>query len=395
MTGKRTSKPSRRSVLKGLAAGGAAAASTQFGLFNINHAWSQDVHWDGEPFDAGGATFILGEWGGFWEEFVRGAMLENFEKTYNCNVAYDSSWPWFPKYVAGGPQDPAFHMCNWNLPEMMKTARAGDYFLPIEDIKANVPNAADCWDFAFANGIGVTWAFGQYAYVYRTDLVDPAPADFKSFWEDRFAGNRATYITSNTLQMVFFITANVAWGEGPEDMDAGFDAMRRAMPMKISDFTGNMQTLVERGEVHLGVQWEGEVYLQMDKGISVAPGDLGGAQADPDPDQDHQPLFRADAEEACAGADERDARSRLSGEVRRHVLFAPDQRHGGGGGQPREQGRGQPGRRHGRSLDPRLELVSRQRGRHRRDHQRDLRRLIRTCRLPERGSACRTSSFRA
>ena len=271
MTGKRISKPSRRTVLKGLAAGGAAAASTQFGLFNINHAWSQDVHWDGEPFDAGGATFILGEWGGFWEEFVRGAVIENFEKTYNCTIAYDSSWPWFPKYVASGPQDPAFHMCNWNLPEMMKTARAGDYFLPIEDIKANVPHAADCWDFAFANGIGVTWAFGQYAYVYRTDLVDPAPADFKSFWEDRFAGNRATYITSNTLQMVFFITANAAWGEGPEDMDAGFDAMRRAMPMKISDFTGNMQTLVERGEVHLGVQWEGEVYLQMDKGISVAP----------------------------------------------------------------------------------------------------------------------------
>ena len=259
-------------MLKGIAAGGAAAAaSTQFGLFNINHAWSQDVHWDGEPFDAGGATFILGEWGGFWEEFVRGAVLENFEKTYNCTVAYDSSFPWFPKYVASGPQDPAFHMCNWNLTDMMKTARAGDYFLPIEDIKANVPHAADCWDFAFANGIGVTWAFGQYAYVYRTDLVDPAPADFKSFWEDRFAGNRATYITSNTLQMVFFLTASVAWGSGPEDMDAGFDAMRRAMPMKISDFTGNMQTLVERGEVHLGVQWEGEVYLQMDKGISVAP----------------------------------------------------------------------------------------------------------------------------
>ena len=272
MTVKRTSKPSRRSVLKGIAAGGAAAAaSTQFGLFNINHAWSQDVHWDGEPFDAGGATFILGEWGGFWEEFVRGAVLENFEKTYNCTVAYDSSFPWFPKYVASGPKDPAFHMCNWNLTDMMKTARAGDYFLPIEDIKANVPHAADCWDFAFANGIGVTWAFGQYAYVYRTDLVDPAPADFKSFWEDRFAGNRATYITSNTLQMVFFLTASVAWGSGPEDMDAGFDAMRRAMPMKISDFTGNMQTLVERGEVHLGVQWEGEVYLQMDKGISVAP----------------------------------------------------------------------------------------------------------------------------
>ena len=165
MTGKRTSKPSRRTVLKGLAAGGAAAASTQFGLFNINHAWSQDVHWDGEPFDAGGATFTLGEWPGFWEEFVRDAQLNEFEKTYNCKIAYDGSWPWFPKYVASGPQDPAFDMCNWNLPEMMKTARAGDYFVPIDEIKANVPNAADCWDFAFGNGIGVTWAFGQYAYV--------------------------------------------------------------------------------------------------------------------------------------------------------------------------------------------------------------------------------------
>ena len=36
--------------------------------------------------------------------------------------------------------------------------------------------------------------------------------------------------------------------------------MRDAMPAKISDFTGNMQTLVERGEVQIGVQWEGECY---------------------------------------------------------------------------------------------------------------------------------------
>ena len=30
-----------------------------------------------------------------------------------------------------------------------------------------------------------------------------------------------------------------------------------------------MQTLVESGEVQIGVQWEGECYLQMDKGIPV------------------------------------------------------------------------------------------------------------------------------
>ena len=261
----------RRDVLKAGAAVGAVAASTNFGVFNINHAWSQDVHWDGQPFDAGGASVIVGEWPGFWEEFVRENMMNEFEKTYNCKIEYDGSWPWMSKYFASGPKEPAFHTCNWNIKELTQTARAGDYFMPVDEIKASVPNAADCWDFAFETGLGVTWAFGQYCYVWRDDLVDPPIDDFKDFWRDSLSGNRATYITANSLQMTFFMTASSVWGENEFDMEAGFDAMRRAMPMKVSDFTGNMQTLVERGEVHCGVQWEGEVYFQQDKGIPVQP----------------------------------------------------------------------------------------------------------------------------
>ena len=277
MTDRKTDKGkrfSRRDILKGSAAvgaTGAVAASTKFGLFNINHAWSQDVHWDGQPFDAGGATVTIGEWGGFWEEFVRAQMMDEFEKTYNCKIAYDSSWPWIAKLVAGGAQDPAYDTCNWNLKEMIETARVGDFFMDIEEVKANVPNANDCWDFAFDNGVGVTWAFGQYAYVYRHDLVEVPIDSFKSFWDASLAGNRATYITSNSLQMTFFLMSSLVWGADQYDTEAGFDAMRRAMPMKISDFTGNMQTLVERGEVHCGVQWEGEVYFQMDKDVPVKP----------------------------------------------------------------------------------------------------------------------------
>ncbi len=259
----------RRGLLKGGA--GALALAGSVNLFNINHAWSEDVIWDGEPFDAGGATLRLNEWGGFWEEAMRKSIIDEFEKTYNCAVAYDSSFPWFPKYVASGPEDPAFHVGNWNLNEIIKLSRIGDFFLSVDELKENVPNAADVWDFAFGSQLGITWGFGQYAYAWRTDLVDPAPTDFKSFWDERLADKRATYITSNGLQQVFFMTASAEWGSGPDDMEAGFDAMRRAMPMKISDFTGNMQTLVERGEVEMGVQWEGEVFLQMDKGIPVAP----------------------------------------------------------------------------------------------------------------------------
>ena len=49
---------SRRTLLQGTATAAAAAS-----VFNINHAWSKDVVWDGKPFDANdrftGGLYIL------------------------------------------------------------------------------------------------------------------------------------------------------------------------------------------------------------------------------------------------------------------------------------------------------------------------------------------------
>ena len=61
-------KHSRRSILKGGAALGACGNVPN--MFYINHAWAQDVVYDGGVFDAGGATLNVAEWGGGWEEFV-------------------------------------------------------------------------------------------------------------------------------------------------------------------------------------------------------------------------------------------------------------------------------------------------------------------------------------
>lgn len=230
---------------------------------------TREVYYEGEIFDAGGAVLRLGDWGGFWEEMQRKHLLNQFEKDFNCKIEYDSSWPWFPKFSAGGPKNPPLDVANWNHPELFKTARAGDYFVPIDELIANIPNAKDLWPFATRNGIGITYAFSQFGYAYRKDMVDPPPTKFADFWEERFAGKRGTYITSNTLQMVFFIMASLVFGKDEKDIEAGFKAMERAMPMKISDFTGNMQTLMERGEVVIAVQHDGEPYMQMDKGLPI------------------------------------------------------------------------------------------------------------------------------
>lgn len=254
----------RRDLLKASTAAGAA-----LGLFNINHAWSKDVTWDGQPFDAGGATLHMAEWGGFWQESFTKFVLPGFEKTYNCKIAWDSSFPWFPKFAASGPKSPPFALANWNLADMFKTAKAGDYFLPLDDVLPNIPNAANLWDFAKVTGVGITWAYGRYVFGYRTDQVSPPLASFKDFWRPALKGKRATYVTVNELQMTFFLTACAVFGKDQYDANAGYKAMKELVPIKLSDFTGNMQTLLERGEVNAGVQWDGEMWAMQDRGIKV------------------------------------------------------------------------------------------------------------------------------
>jgi len=76
---------SRRSVLQM----GAVAATLP--LFNVNHAWSQDVAFDGKAFDAGGAVLRLGEWGGSWGDLVQKHLIRAFEKEFNWHRYFNLS----------------------------------------------------------------------------------------------------------------------------------------------------------------------------------------------------------------------------------------------------------------------------------------------------------------
>ncbi len=259
----RTIHLSRRGLL-------AASAATALSGRLTTEARAQatpEAIYDGGVFDAGGETLRIGSWGGFWEDMERRLILDQMAEEFNCQIAYDSAWPWFPKFVAGGVDNPPLDVTNWNLEELYKTTRSGDFFVPIDELSANVPNSKDLWDFAYTTGLGITYLFSGYGYAYRTDTVDPPPTKFADFWEERFADKRGTYIASNELFQTWFIMASLVFGEDEYDAAAGLKAVQDAMPMKISDFTGNMQTLLERGEVDICVQTDFEVYAQIDKGI--------------------------------------------------------------------------------------------------------------------------------
>ena len=256
---------------RGLVAGATAALAVRRG-WEARAQESTPVVSEGETFDAGGATLRVASWGGFWQEIERAYLLEQFQKDFNCTVQYTSARPWFPRFVAGGVANPPFDVTTWTQPELNMAVKAGaaqgGFFVPIEEVRANVPNSADLWDVSDGSGQGITYLFSQLGYGYRTDAGEP-PTSFASFWDDRYADKRGTYITSNTLQMIFFLVASAVYGSGEEGREAGYEAMRNAMPLKITDFTSHMQTLLERGEVAICVQHDGEVFAQMDRAIPV------------------------------------------------------------------------------------------------------------------------------
>jgi putative spermidine/putrescine transport system substrate-binding protein len=257
----------RRQILQAAAAGAASAALVT-GPSKVARAQEEpQVIYDGGVFDAGGETLRIGSWPGFWEDMERRLILDQMQEEFNCQISYDGVWPWFPKFVAGGEDNPPLDVTNWNLEELYKTTRAGDFFVPIEEVVANVPNTQDMWPFFYTSGLGITYLYAGYGYAYRNDQVDPPPTEFASFWEDRFADKRGTYIAANELFQTWFIMASLVFGEDEYDIEAGLQAVEDAMPLKLSDFTGNMQTLLERGEVVLAVLPDFETYSMIDRGV--------------------------------------------------------------------------------------------------------------------------------
>ncbi len=270
-----TRRRTRRDFMKtaGKTALGVGAAST-LGFPSIRSAWAQDVYYDGEVFDAGGETLRMAEWGSIWQGHLNEKLLPDFQRDFNCKIEYETAFPWFPKMVASGPKKPPYDLINWNIPDMMKTARAGDFFTPVEEIKANLPNHAELWPFAFATGLGVTWLFGQFGYSYRKDIFEERgiapPATFKDYWKSEFNGVRGNYTTVNTYQNVHFMVTADVFGSGPTDIKAALEAYKEAAPFKLTDFSNSMNEMLRQGEAIIAVQVDGGPFREIDQGVPVA-----------------------------------------------------------------------------------------------------------------------------
>lgn len=265
-------KLDRRQMLQGLFAIG--LSNTAVSMVMGDRALAQtgtgtgEQIWDGKPFDAGGETVTVAHWGGELQDLATRAFLPQFEKDFNCKVVYDSNWPWFTKMSLAGPENPPIDLYNGNLPEAMNLDARG-FFVSHDDIRANVPSVADMMPEIAFYGPGVIWAIHVMGIAYRTDMVSAKPSSLEDLWKPEFAGKKAIYGPSNSLQSILFMSVSKAFGKDQYDMEAAFRKFNEGKPWIVSPFTGETMNLMERGEVAIAWQTDGEALLQKQRGLPI------------------------------------------------------------------------------------------------------------------------------
>jgi putative spermidine/putrescine transport system substrate-binding protein len=94
------------------------------------------------------------------------------------------------------------------------------------------------------------------------------PTSWKDFWDESYAGRRATYVIGNTLGINFLFMASKLYGKDYFDIDAGVAAIKKAQP-KLVDFTGTVEKQLEQKEVVLAVLHDGATYDLQKRGVPV------------------------------------------------------------------------------------------------------------------------------
>ena len=227
---------SRRKTLAGAA--GLAAAAT-LGAPSILHAQTR--------------TLKITTWGGKWGDIMKATVLPAFEKEFKCTVSANSALPFLPKLQASPKNDPLYDVLHSNSNEQWSAVELG---LVMDKLTAKeVPNIADVYAYAVSDKIvGVSIFTSAIGLGYRTDKGLTPPKSWKDLADPKLAGARGSYlIPVNSLGQCHLMMLGKIYGKGLQDLDAAYKALEQLKPIKLVDFTGQMEKMLLSAEVNAGV----------------------------------------------------------------------------------------------------------------------------------------------
>lgn len=243
-------KPSRRTMMK---AGAAAVAS--IAAPSILHAQT--------------ATLKITTWGGKWGDIMKADLLPAFEKEFKCTVSADQAFPFLPKLQASPKADPIYDVLHTNSNEQWKAVEEGlvGAKLSVKD----VPNLKDVYPYAISDKIvGVSIFTSAIGLGYRTDKGLTKPTSWKDLADPKLAGQRGGYlIPVNSLGQAHLMMLGKIYGKGFTDLDAAYKALEALKPIKLYDFTGQMEKALLSAEVAMGVIHDSGIYRYQGTGQPV------------------------------------------------------------------------------------------------------------------------------
>lgn len=246
---------SRRQALR---TGAGLAAAATLGAPAILHAQTK--------------TLKITTWGGKWGDIMKSTVLPAFEKEFKCTVQADQAFPFVPKLQASPRNDPIYDVLHTNSNEQWNSLTEG-LVMPKITVK-EVPNVADVYPYAVSDKIvGVTIFTSAIGLGYRTDKGLTKPTSWKDFADPKLAGQRGGYlIPVNSLGQAHLMMLGKIYGKGFTDLDAAYKALEALKPIKLVDFTGQMEKMLLSAEVSMGIIHDSGVYRY--EGANAQPVDF-------------------------------------------------------------------------------------------------------------------------
>src|SRR3984893_799176 len=194
------------------------------------------------------ATLKTTAWGGKWGEVMKAEVIPAFEKEFKCKVETDSAFPYYPKLQATPRNAPLYDVLHANTNEQWQAVAAG-LVEPKLDVK-QVPNLADVYPYAVSDKVVGVCAFtSAIGFGYRTDKGLTAPTSWKDLADPKLAGQRGSYLVPvNSIGQMHLMLLGKVYGSGLQDLDAAYKALEQLKPIKLFDFTGQMEKALLSGE---------------------------------------------------------------------------------------------------------------------------------------------------
>ncbi|MEO8558238.1 MAG: ABC transporter substrate-binding protein [Rhodospirillales bacterium] len=205
-------------------------------------------------------TLKITTWGGKWGDVMKGTVLPAFEKEFKCTVQADQAFPFVPKLQASPRNDPIYDVLHTNSNEQWSSLTEG---LVQDKISVkDVPNITDVYPYAVSDKIvGVTIFTSAIGLGFRTDKGLTKPTSWKDLADPKLAGARGGYIIPvNSLGQAHLMMLGKVYGKGLTDLDAAYKALEALKPIKLVDFTGQMEKMLLAGEVSMGVIHDSGVF---------------------------------------------------------------------------------------------------------------------------------------